>query len=102
MTDSQQQQPFDALLLSQVRLGIVTMLLGAGPSTFPDLKRGLGLTQGNLGAHLRKLEEAGYVAVTRELVDRKTRSTAALTDAGRAAFLRHVARLERIARGEDG
>ena len=90
--------PFDALLLSQARLGIVTVLLERPASTFPDLKAVLGLTQGNLGAHLGKLEDAGYVAVTKEFVGKKPRTTVSLTDAGRAAFLAHVARLEALAR----
>ena len=90
--------PFDALLLSQVRLGIVTVLLERGASTFSDLKAILGLTQGNLGVHLRKLEDGGYVAIVKEFVGRKPRTTAELTEAGRTAFLAHVARLEDLAR----
>ena len=96
---SSSDAPFDLLLLSQARLGIVTVLIGRPGATFSDLKAVLGLTQGNLGAHLRKIEDAGYVEVVKEFVDRKPRTTARLTDAGRRAFLEHVARLERIARG---
>jgi DNA-binding transcriptional ArsR family regulator len=87
---------FDPLLLSQVRLGIVTALLGREDATFSDLKTLLGLTQGNLGVHLRKLEDAGYVAVTKEFVGRKPRTSASLTRAGRKALLDHVAKLGRI------
>lgn len=90
---------FDAVLLSQARLGIVTVLLARPEATFSDLKDVLGLTQGNLGIHLQKLEEAGYVAVEKEFVDRRPRTTARLTPKGRAAFLQHVARLDRVARG---
>ncbi len=87
---------FDPLLLSQARLGIVTVLLGREEASFSDLKTLLGLTQGNLGVHLRKLEDAGYVAVSKAFVERKPRTTCRLTAAGRAALLGHVARLERI------
>lgn len=84
----------DPVLLSQVRLGIVTALMPRGEATFPELKEVLGVTQGNLGMHLRKLEEAGYVEVRKEFVDRKPRTTAVLTGHGREAFLRQLRYLE--------
>ena len=90
---------FDPLLLSQVRLGIVSVLVERDAATFPELKALLGVTQGNLGVHLRKLEEGGYLEVAKEFVDRKPRTTARLTAAGRAAFAEHVERLSKIARG---
>ena len=68
--------PFDPLLLSQVRLGIVAVLVERDACTFPELKTLLGVTQGNLGIHLRKLEDGGYVAVEKEFVERKPRTTA--------------------------
>jgi DNA-binding MarR family transcriptional regulator len=96
-----QPSPFDPVLLSQVRLGIVTVLITRKDATFPDLKELLGLTQGNLGIHLRRLEEAGYVAVKKEFVGRKPRTTARLTAKGRRAFLRHVEELEKVARASE-
>ena len=89
---------FDPLLLSQVRLGIISVLMTRAEATFPDLKALLGLTQGNLGVHLRKLEDAGYVAVRKTFVERKPRTTCKITAKGRKAFLTHLARLEDIAR----
>lgn len=90
--------PFDDLLLSSVRLGVVTALFGRGTMSFVELKDALGLTQGNLGIHLQKLADAGYVEVEKEFVDRKPRTTARLTPKGRTAFLAHVKRLDEIAR----
>ena len=87
---------FDPAFLSQARLGIISVLITVEGATFPELKELLNLTQGNLGAHLRWLEEVGYVAVRKEFVGRKPRTTAYLTDAGRAAFKRHIAMLEAI------
>ena len=89
---------FDPLLLSQVRLGIVSVLMTRPTATFSDLKALLELTQGNLGIHLRKLEDAKYVAVKKAFVDRKPRTTCKLTAKGRKAFLAHLRRLEEIAR----
>ncbi len=92
---------FDNLLLSQARLGIVTVLLTRRHATFSDLKALLGLTQGNLGVHLRKLEDGGYVATKKEFVARKPRTTVRITAQGRRAFLQHVQRLEQVAREMD-
>jgi len=89
---------FDPVLLSQTRLGIVSVLVTRKDATFSELKDLLGLTQGNLGVHLRKLEEAGYAKIKKEFVKRKPRTTAKLTAKGRKAFLAHVEQLERIAR----
>ena len=96
---------FDPLLLSQVRLGIITVLMTRrGGATFSDLKGLLGLTQGNLGIHLSKLEEAGYVAVDKVFAKKKPRTTARMTAKGRKAFLGHVKKLDDVVRdaGETG
>jgi DNA-binding PadR family transcriptional regulator len=54
------------------------------------------VTDGNLGAHLRKLEEAGYIAVNKTFVERKPRTFIIATDLGRRVFQEHVAALESI------
>jgi DNA-binding MarR family transcriptional regulator len=62
-------------------------------STLHDL---LEVTAGNLGAHLRKLEEAGYISVNKVFVERKPRTFVAATATGRQVFQEHVAALEAI------
>jgi len=64
--------------------------VGAGTGDFQTLKQHLQTTDGNLSVHLRKLEEAGYVAVDKTFHDRKPRTEVRLTDAGRAAFVRYL------------
>ncbi len=96
------QPSFDPVLLSQARLGIVTVLVTRKEATFSDLKDLLSLTQGNLGIHLNKLEEAGYVAVTKEFVRKKPRTTARITLAGKSAFLAHADLLAQVARQVNG
>jgi DNA-binding MarR family transcriptional regulator len=93
---------FDPVLLSQARLGVVALLLARREATFPEMKDLLGLTQGNLGTHLRALEDAGYVEVVKDFDGRKPRTTGRLTARGRKALERHVAMLERILREGDG
>lgn len=97
-----QPEKFDGLLLSDVRLGVVTVLMTRGEVAFADLKAILGLTQGNLGVHLAKLEQGGYVTIKKAFVDKRPRTTCKLTAKGRKAFLRHVERLREIAEQAGG
>lgn len=66
---------------------------------FATLRNLLELTDGNLGAHLAKLEEAGYLWLQKEFVERKPRTFLSVTAKGRAAFEEHVAALKSILDG---
>ena len=86
-----------------VRLRIMAALvtLEAGNEVdFTYLRELLQVTDGNLGAHLRKLEEAGYIAVNKTFVERKPRTYVGATDAGRRVFREHVKALESILKGK--
>lgn len=63
---------------------------------FAYLRDLLDVTDGNLGAHLRKLEEAGYISVNKVFVERKPRTYVSATPEGRRVFQEHVAALEAI------
>ena len=92
---------FDPILLSQVRLGIMSVLMTRKEATFGELKGLLDLTDGNLGIHLQKLEEANYVFVKKAFVERKPRTACRITARGRKSFLHHVEQLEKIVRGTE-
>lgn len=82
-----------------VRLQIMAALVTLSDSDevdFTYLRDLLEVTDGNLGAHLRKLEEAGYIAVNKTFVDRKPRTYVSVTSAGRKVFKEHVTALESI------
>ena len=82
-----------------VRLRVMAALvtLDAGNEVdFTYLRNLLEVTDGNLGAHLRKLEEAGYIVVNKTFVGRKPRTYVSATDTGRKIFQEHVAALESI------
>jgi len=82
-----------------VRLRIMAALVTLEPTAevdFSYLRRLLEVTDGNLGAHLRKLEEAGYIAINKAFVERKPRTFVAATAVGREVFQEHVAALEAI------
>ena len=86
----------DELLLSKIRLGIVSELLTADWVAFSELVRSLEASQGNLGAHLAKLVDAGYVDEEKAFVNRKPLTRYRLTQRGRAAFAQHVKQLQSI------
>jgi DNA-binding MarR family transcriptional regulator len=82
-----------------VRLRIMAALVALEPANevdFTYLRGLLDVTDGNLGAHLRKLEEAGYIAINKTFVERKPRTYVAATAEGRRVFQEHVAALEAI------
>jgi DNA-binding MarR family transcriptional regulator len=82
-----------------VRLRIMAALTALKPSQEVDfiyLRDMLDVTDGNLGAHLRKLEDAGYIAVKKVFIERKPRTFVAATAAGRKVFKAHVEALEAI------
>jgi DNA-binding transcriptional ArsR family regulator len=86
----------DDLLHSRVRLAIVAFLAGARTADFSTLRNAIKATDGNAGIHLRKLEDAGYVAVEKRFVARRPQTLYALTETGRQALLAYVAHLETL------
>jgi DNA-binding MarR family transcriptional regulator len=85
----------DKAIHEKARLGIMTLLATRESWTFQELKSELNMTDGNLVTHLRILHEAGFVAVTKEVLDRPQTSYS-LTKKGQAAFQDYIAVLEQI------
>jgi DNA-binding MarR family transcriptional regulator len=89
----------DPVIHQPARLQIMAALSQLKPSErvdFTYLKDNLGLTDGNLGAHLSTLEGRGYIAVEKEFVARRPKTFVQVTPAGRLAFTGHVAALQAI------
>jgi DNA-binding MarR family transcriptional regulator len=80
----------DDVIHGRMRLGIMATLSGVESADFGTLKARLQATDGNLSVHLRKLEEAGYVTVSKRFVDRKPLTEASMTEAGRKAFVAYL------------
>ncbi len=87
----------DKTIHEKGRLAIMTLLASRASWTFQDLKSELKMSDGNLVSHLRTLHDTGYVAVTKEILDRPQTSYA-LTAKGRSAFQDYLAVLEEIVR----
>ena len=86
----------DELLLSKVRLAIIAALIGADWVSFSALVKAAETTNGNLGAHLGKLLDAGYVEEEKVFVERKPQSRYRLTQRGRDAFVAHVQQMQSL------
>jgi DNA-binding PadR family transcriptional regulator len=80
----------------KLRLALLTLLTGVDEAEFTWLREKTGATDGNLGAQLLKLEEAGYVNVEKKFVQRKPQSLYRMTDAGRAALTEYVQALRQL------
>lgn len=86
----------DRLIYGRVRLGIMSALAVNEPLTFNDLKSLFDVTDGNLSAHARKLEDAGYITCRKSFEGRRPKSEYRLTAAGRKALNRYLAHIEAV------
>lgn len=85
-SDLQPIAGIDRTVHAPARLMILAFLSAVDSADFTFLLNQIGLTRGNLSSHLQKLEEAGYISVQKEFVDRIPRTLIRLTDAGREAI----------------
>ena len=76
----------DRVIHEPVRLLLMAHLFVVESADFLYLMNQLGLTFGNLSSHMTRLEEAGYITVEKEFVDKKPVTRLSLTGSGRAAF----------------
>ncbi|MGH8030709.1 MAG: transcriptional regulator [Arenimonas sp.] len=86
----------DPLLEHRARLAACVLLAEHGEISFARFKQWLEMTDGNLGAQLRKLEDAGYVSLRRDFQDRKPVTWYALTEAGSEALQLHLKHLREL------
>ncbi len=84
----------DDVVHGRVRLAVMAYLSGAGTADFGAIKKHTGGSDGNLSVNLRKLEDAGYIAIKKSFVDRKPQTTCMLTNAGRDAWIAYLARMQ--------
>jgi DNA-binding MarR family transcriptional regulator len=89
----------DEVIHGRVRLGVMAYLASVETADFNELKSKLQATDGNLSVHLRKLEDAGYVAIDKSFVNRKPLTRVVLTPPGRAAFVKYLDAMTRLTAG---
>lgn len=96
MTESFKPDDIDALIHERTRLAIVSALAVAPELSFGELKEMLSLTDGNLSAHSRTLEEAGYLKIEKTFKGRRPLTTMRLSPKGRKAFQKYLKTLRQI------
>jgi DNA-binding PadR family transcriptional regulator len=80
----------------KLRLALLSLLAGVEEAEFTWLRAKTSSTDGNLGAQLMKLDEAGYVSVEKKFVQRKPQTLYRITEAGRAALAEYVRALKQL------
>lgn len=90
------------LLHEPARLALMTALSSCESADFLFLQRITGLTKGNLSSHLSKLEEAGFILITKQFVGKIPNTQIALTDSGREAIATHWKQLDELRSGMSG
>ena len=94
-----EQVVLDETIHQSTRLRIMTLLVSVPKDdrfAFGFVQRELGLTAGNLTTHLRKLEDADYLAITKEFVDSKPRTWVQATPLGRQSFAEYLSNLHNV------
>ena len=86
----------------KLRLALLSLLSGVEEAEFTWLRAKTGATDGNLGAQLLKLEEAGYVAIEKKFVQRKPQTLYRMTEVGREALTEYVQALKQLLGGAIG
>lgn len=81
---------------NRVRLGIMSALMANETVDFLELKELLDVTDGNLASHITALEKADYIAVKKEFVGKKTKTSYVATNLGRKEFNHHLNALEKL------
>jgi DNA-binding MarR family transcriptional regulator len=88
----------DRVIHEQGRRKIMSMLAASPELSFTELRDTLGMTDGNLTTHIRTLQQAGYLSVTKSFQNNRPLTTCALTAAGKKAFTQYIDLLELIVR----
>jgi DNA-binding MarR family transcriptional regulator len=88
----------DRVIHEKGRLPIMSLLAASPELSFTDLRNTLKMTDGNLSMHIKTLQEAGFVSITKSFHRQRPLTTCSLTAAGRRAFADYIDLLEQIVR----
>ena len=80
-------------------MAIMSLLAATPESSFTETRDTLGMTDGNLTTHIKHLQKAGYVGVTKSFRGKRPLTTLSLTSEGRKAFAEYIDTLEQIVKG---
>jgi DNA-binding MarR family transcriptional regulator len=94
-------EPFlnlDRIIHEKGRMAIMSLLAASPELSFTEMRETLKMTDGNLSVHIRTLQEAGYVVVSKSYQNNRPLTTCSLTGAGKKAFAEYINLLEQIVR----
>ncbi len=83
-------KPLDPLLHSELRLAVMSILVGVEEADFVYIRTETGATAGNLSVQIDKLQKAGYIEVEKGFKGKMPRTVCRITDTGREAFANYV------------
>ncbi len=83
-------KPLDPLLTTELRLAVMSLLIGVEEAEFKYLKSATGATSGNISVQLQKLSDAGYIEIKKSFKGKYPLTTCRVTKKGVGAFERHV------------
>jgi DNA-binding MarR family transcriptional regulator len=86
----------DRVIHEKGRLAIMSMLAAAPELSFTEMRDTLKMTDGNITTHIRTLQEAGYISITKSFQNNRPLTTCSLTSAGKKAFTNYINLLEQI------
>jgi DNA-binding MarR family transcriptional regulator len=86
----------DPVVHGKLRLAVLSLLSSVDDAEFTWLRDETGSTDGNLGAHLLKLEEAKYIAVEKKFILRKPVTLYRMTEKGRTALAGYIRALRKL------
>lgn len=89
----------DPIVHGKLRLALLSLLSSVEEAEFSWLRQKTGSTDGNLGAHLLKLEEAGYIVMEKKFVARKPLTLYKMTQRGRSALVDYIQALRQLLGG---
>jgi DNA-binding MarR family transcriptional regulator len=92
----------DKLIHEPARLMILATLYVVESADFLFVKTQTGLTRGNLSSHMSKLEDAGYIEITKEFVDKIPRTLLRISEKGRSALMDYTNNMKQVLDGLDG
>lgn len=83
-------EKLDPLLHSELRLAVMSLLLSVDEADFPFIKEQTGATAGNLSVQIDKLQQAGYIEVSKAFEGKRPKTTCKITPVGTKAFEEYV------------
>lgn len=89
----------DEAIHQKTRLSIMSHLAAVGETDFLELKKSLGLSDGNLSVHSAILENKGYIEIEKTFIGKKTRTVYKITGRGRKAFGEYIDQLTKVLKG---